>query len=484
MKNAMKKLMAFALVAVMLVGALPFGASAANEPITFVVVGSTYGEEGERFEHAPDNAEGNSIQQLLKHFGIDLENNEFVQARIWTEPGQYTDTTDASTMCAAGTSVRVRVAGVDPDPEVKPDEDEGTGEDEGTAEGSGENEGSNENEGAEKEETVDYIVVKVNIGSSTNTVYQQNVYPAKDSEATVENLLKYYFARQSEYGENWEKTYYFSHAWSSANQENVDLSDSIKVGDTVSIRLMPIETENDDKDDDKDDEKIGLIVKVEGDGVVKQTKEIKKDGVSVNYLLKNYWYSTWADDYDFVSYKLDDGTKGSSVADNIYAGEIVTVYLKEEVKTSKLNSNKVYLHVFMNNDFDDPAKNINITNGIAADGKLDLYSDVKSVIKEYFSAKDSDGIKYDGMYISTGNWAGDFLTDTKDETITNVDELKEEGYVHLNVMITNAKLKSSSSADSSNPKTGDNIMMAVSVMTLSASALAVFFYLNKKRAVK
>ena len=49
-------------------------------------------------------------------------------------------------------------------------------------------------------------------------------------------------------------------------------------------------------------------------------------------------------------------------------------------------------------------------------------------------------------------------------------------------MVRDAKRVSSGTADSSNPKTGDNIFMAVTVMTLSALALVYVF--DKKRAVK
>ena len=41
--------------------------------------------------------------------------------------------------------------------------------------------------------------------------------------------------------------------------------------------------------------------------------------------------------------------------------------------------------------------------------------------------------------------------------------------------------KDNSKADPSNPTTGDNIVMTVSVMTASAAALALVFFLNKKK---
>jgi LPXTG-motif cell wall-anchored protein len=60
----------------------------------------------------------------------------------------------------------------------------------------------------------------------------------------------------------------------------------------------------------------------------------------------------------------------------------------------------------------------------------------------------------------------------------------------IHVLITGSSANSSSgsssgsgsTADSSNPKTGDEIFAPVMILGLSASALAVLFYLNKKRA--
>ena len=68
-------------------------------------------------------------------------------------------------------------------------------------------------------------------------------------------------------------------------------------------------------------------------------------------------------------------------------------------------------------------------------------------------------------------------------TISN--HVVTEGDNIIDVYITGSSISSSSSsskADSTNPKTGDEIYMSVAVLGLSASALAVMFYLNKKRA--
>ena len=54
--------------------------------------------------------------------------------------------------------------------------------------------------------------------------------------------------------------------------------------------------------------------------------------------------------------------------------------------------------------------------------------------------------------------------------------------VYLTGSVKSSSSSSSATADSSNPKTGDMIFAPVAVMGLSVSALAVLFFLNKKRA--
>ena len=102
------------------------------------------------------------------------------------------------------------------------------------------------------------------------------------------------------------------------------------------------------------------------------------------------------------------------------------------------------------------------------DGVITI-GEVKEVVKTYYTAKDSDGIGYDGFYYSTSSTKNDYINNkNKTDRIDNLDELRREGYVHLN----------------SNPKTGDTIYMAVTVMGLSAASLAAVYYISKKRAVR
>ena len=132
-------------------------------------------------------------------------------------------------------------------------------------------------------------------------------------------------------------------------------------------------------------------------------------------------------------------------------------------------------------------KDIAIKDGIAADGAVNM-KEVRNVVNYYYNAIDGDdGILIDGIYIDDSVYSL-WMSYVHDSKYNTVEGLYEAAYqnndVRLTVVIDNAKLASNSSskADSSNPKTGDMIMAPVAIMTVSASLLAVAFYMNKKRA--
>lgn len=100
-------------------------------------------------------------------------------------------------------------------------------------------------------------------------------------------------------------------------------------------------------------------------------------------------------------------------------------------------------------------------------------SEVRKAVKEYFSFS---SLK---MY-DTEKW--DLYVDGKDVKSDDTLTVGSNHYV-IDVKISgSAKNTSGAKADSSNPKTGDAIFAPAAVLGLSATTLAVLFYLNKKRA--
>ena len=239
------------------------------------------------------------------------------------------------------------------------------------------------------------------------------------------------------------------------------------------------------------------IVDDKGNAIAKQFEVTPANGKSsvIGDILTQRWKGDWKDSYEFVTAKSDEKGGTLTLSTTINAGDSLTVTLKTKSSTGNTTNNtttnnkfpyKVYLHIFKDNKVDDPAKTINITEGIALDGKVTL-DEVKTVVKNYYTAKTSDGIKYDGMYMAKGNWVGNFVNDTqKYDTISDTNELRKESEVHINVMITNANAKSTTNekADKTNPKTGDMIFIPVIFMVVSGAAIAGVYFYNKKRSAR
>lgn len=248
---------------------------------------------------------------------------------------------------------------------------------------------------------------------------------------------------------------------------------------------------------------IKVNIKVETDGVKKDVKSFELEPTNGKYaevgdILTYGWNKDWKSAYTFDHAWSKERQKNLSLTDIVNVGDTLSFLLKTGSNGGNGGSSsgsgssgsgsttnkfpyKVYLHVYTNNNIGEPDRNINITNTLAVDGVVSM-SEVKNLIPDYYKAKNSNGISYDGLYLAKGNWVKDYVTDAnKYEKLNDVDVRTGEEYVHINVMITNVTSKSTSTADTSNPKTGDAIFMTITVMGLSAAALTGLFFYDKKR---
>ena len=301
------------------------------------------------------------------------------------------------------------------------------------------------------EEPVKYITLKI-IDDKGNTIAREfQVEPVNGKSSVISDILSYRWMG------NWKDSYEFVTAKSDEKGNNLSLSTTINAGDSLTVTLKAKSGSSIDSKKVSD----------------AQSKADNKTG------------------YTFKGWKIDnkgDLYTSAQVAKLVIKGN-VEFYAYLEKDTTTTNNKfpyKVYLHIFKDNKVDDPAKTINITEGIALDGKVTL-DEVKTVVKNYYTAKTSDGIKYDGMYMAKGNWVGNFVNDTqKYDTISDTNELRKESEVHINVMITNANAKSTTNekADKTNPKTGDMIFIPVIFMVVSGAAIAGVYFYNKKRSAR
>lgn len=289
---------------------------------------------------------------------------------------------------------------------------------------------------------------------------------------------------------HWDKTWTDKYNYSSDSLGR-GLEGTIKGGESVTVYVTSKSSKPDPEPTVKD---INFVVTI--GTTADNAKEYfrgsftpAQNGASkVGDILTNKWKSNWKNSYKFENaYVKSVGDLGEN--DYVKAGQTVTIRVSSKSSSGGSTGNgghnkfpyDVYLHVYLNNNLDAAHKTFDITDGIAADGVVDKNDIWNNLLKNYYSAKDSKGVTIE-LYKASGNWVKDFAADNQTDRIDNILDLRDDGYVHINVVLNNAKSKTSSSnADPNNPKTGDSIGTVISVMGLSATALATMFFFNKKR---
>ena len=185
------------------------------------------------------------------------------------------------------------------------------------------------------------------------------------------------------------------------------------------------------------------------------------------------WY--WDDDFDY------------KVKDNEYLADSNTTAVRIYARwTRNSSANNVYLKIYLNGTTSSPAKIVDISSYGDADGAIDIY-EARKVVGNYYTAKDSAGLSYDGLFTDE-TWKRGAYNDSDEVNSVSVNA-DDDTFIYI--MVYNAKTASSSSSsnsgstnkpDTSNPKTGDSVYMVVTVMGLSAAAMAAAYYVSKKRA--
>lgn len=319
------------------------------------------------------------------------------------------------------------------------------------------------------------ITLQIKFGSNSNVSKTFTKTP-DNGTATVSNMLTDW------YDQSWNDNFNCTKAWSKQQQKDIGVNGTAKAGDTVTVILETKGSKPTDPTKPTTPVAAYIDVIVNVDGATKVNTSVKAKSASIDQLLKSLVGDNWASVYKF-DYWSEEGQpyKYANVNSVVAAGKRITINLVGG--TSKHNTNKVMLHVFLNGNTSAVYASYNITGDLAKDYKV-TYGEVEDYLLKKYKAKTDAGIDLDGLYYVTGNWVGNYFQDNKSKTIDDLDWELEKGYVHINVMLNNATAKTSSNADTSNPKTGDDIYMTVTVMGLSAAALCAVYYISKKRAVR
>lgn len=186
-------------------------------------------------------------------------------------------------------------------------------------------------------------------------------------------------------------------------------------------------------------------------------------------------YTPYRDGYSFEGWYTVSGSRVSESA-------TVTGDSAYFAKWTQNAPHEVYVKFYTHGNTKNVVKYVDMHH-YAHDGVISL-DDLMTVAKKNFKARGNESLYIQGPFTSS-EW--DIFCDNSAYRNTSEKiEVSQTSTTVIHAMVRNvddSKTSSSSSkADSSNPKTGDMIFAPVAVMGLSVSALAVLFYLNKKRA--
>ena len=446
MKMVCKKLLSLVLVALMLVTALPFQASAADDQIHYVVQHN--GTQVRDGHFSPSNGKDSLVSDIIRvHVKPTAEETSLTRIYV-SNVGDV----DQNYRVAAGGTIyfEYTVAEKEPETPVEPTEPA----------------------------NINWVV------KHDGEVKDSGSFTPDGETSLVSNILKHKVPSNLQVGE-------LTKIWSKGVGNTVTTDSYVAAGDTVTFSYTTKTAEPTVKP-------IHVVVKVNNSDYVVAEYDVtpaNKEYATVENLLNYKWNADWDNVYNFHHAWSNAQQKNLAKDGKVYAGD--TLYIALERKSTSGGSSSgsssgsskfpysVYLHIYEAGNVKTPLKTVTLdTWSCVKDGVISM-EEVKDVVKTYYTAKTSDGIEYDGFYYSTSTTKNDYINDKKvPGPINNLDELRKEGYVHLNIWIDNAKAKTDSSSTSSNPKTGDTIYMAVTVMGLSAASLAAVYYISKKRAVR
>ena len=179
-----------------------------------------------------------------------------------------------------------------------------------------------------------------------------------------------------------------------------------------------------------------------------------------------YYEEPTRDGYTLAGYSFDKECKNDVNRDDEITGNL-TIYCEWE-------KSFVTLRVYTNGDTKYPDRTFDLS-AYAKDGKI-TQAEVENLLDSKYTAKSGYTLAYYGLFTDKTWDNGDYDNDDAVSTV----KVNAFGKTTIYVMVKNVK---KAVADSSNPKTGDNIMIAVSAMALSAAALVSIVELKKRKMI-
>lgn len=146
----------------------------------------------------------------------------------------------------------------------------------------------------------------------------------------------------------------------------------------------------------------------------------------------------------------------------------------------------VYLEIYTNKNFGSYDARFSITNNsnknynIGTDGTVSAEKggDLWNLMASIYTAKDSNGMEVKLYQFEDNNFPVDWAFGNYYTSISNLTAARQNKDITIRVVVNNVYRKT---ADTSNPKTGDPIMMSVAVLGITACGLAAAYIYSKKR---
>lgn len=428
--KAIKKMLSLVLVAMLLVSAVPFQASAAGDYECTVTI--------EGYTMTITDADGSLTAAELYDF-LELAQGEDPAIDAWVATlGLPKDITSGTVALVAPSTSDDKVEDVTPE-EPKTEENGSKDEIDGEAQ-------------------PDNVTTKCSLTIN----YQLSGYEVKTVTASVGKLYKNYVGVPARGG------YDFLGWYSEKYDDFIDITkDVLKGDDTITAMWSEAKQYTLTLDENRGaEESVNYGKKVTYGAAIGKLPTPEREGyvfagwkLNGKIITAETIWDLQGDGTAYAQWKLESDTEGEAMNGN----------------GNHTADGKVYLEVYINGDTAKMIKRVDITD-YAKDNKITL-AEAKKVASKYVTAKSGYTLSYELFSEESWWWyTRDEETNGSDSVIVNRDG---DDYVY--VMVKNVK---KAVADDTNPKTGDNIMMAFSVMTMSAASLAAVFFLNKKRLVK
>ena len=189
---------------------------------------------------------------------------------------------------------------------------------------------------------------------------------------------------------------------------------------------------------------------------------------------KGYFDEPSRKGYRLAGYSFDMNCSNDINRDDVINADMTIFCEWERNYFAEANKYDVSLRVYTNGDTQYVDKVLNMED-YAGDGKI-TRTEVEKLLNKKYSAKSGYTLAFHGLFTAETWDDGDYDLDDAVSTV----KVNDYGKTVIYVMVKNVK---KAVADSSNPKTGDNIMIAVSTMALSAAALVSIVELKKRKMI-